>query len=393
MSNVSIGTMSVTLSSTRSALPVEDDVISLQPPPLCQLRQKSVSVTLTGTSLFCISAALLVSIHYLGTGLTECLILLAPLLVLVHNDYENFLGLGPGGTPSTFYGYLQISWWRLWALRNPFVPPANLRVSHASQSGILRSQDLPYRSGPRPRVAGIAPQRQLDQHGSRHCYQALRRAMVKLEGHSPLKFGTERSCVEKHGLALFAKHALRTNCQGEIVHVHDSDHSMHMCLHPDDIGEALAKGWGQMHPLARKGWFLQMPVAANFVMVYAPRSKSCLLFHCPSLVGEGEGEGVGVIVGVGEIDMVAFLTVQKMSTSCKSSIASSRQPSGILSRKTLRSPSCYRWRTMLKHHSIVNSRGICVIPPSTINTNLSCISLFPSSNPSRRLDCCPWRIS
>lgn len=96
---------------------------------------------------------------------------------------------------------------------------------------------------------------------------------MKLGNRSPLKFGTERSCVEKHGLALFAKHALRTNCQGEIVHVHDSDHSMHMCLHPDDIGEVLDKGWGQMHPLARKGWFLQMPVAANFVMIYAPRSK------------------------------------------------------------------------------------------------------------------------
>lgn len=79
--------------------------------------------------------------------------------------------------------------------------------------------------------------------------------------------------MEKHGLALFAKHALRTTCQGEIMHVHDSDHSMHMCLHPDDIGQVLGKGWGQMHPLARKGWFLQMPVAANFVMVYAPRSK------------------------------------------------------------------------------------------------------------------------
>ncbi|OAQ72629.1 hypothetical protein VFPPC_00555 [Pochonia chlamydosporia 170] len=270
--------MSVTLSSTSTlpSLPVEEDVITLQPPhpsSSCQLHQKSVSITLTGPNIFTLSATLLLSIHYLGSPLTELLILLAPLLVLIHNDYENFLSLGPGGTPSTFYGYLQISWWRLWALRNPFTPPTNLSVSHTSQTGLLRSQILPYRSGPRPRVAGIAPQRQLDQHGSRHSYQALRRAMVKLGNRSPLKFGTERSCVEKHGLALFAKHALRTNCQGEIVHVHDSDHSMHMCLHPDDIGEVLDKGWGQMHPLARKGWFLQMPVAANFVMIYAPRNE------------------------------------------------------------------------------------------------------------------------
>ncbi|KAF5125660.1 hypothetical protein E5D57_010350 [Metarhizium anisopliae] len=277
--------MSVTIASATSTLTPEHDVVTLtspppppppppqSSPPSCQLHQKPISVTLTGSSIFTLSAALLISIHCLGSALTEWLILLTPLLVLVHNDYENFLSLGPGGTSPTFYGYLQISWWRLWALRDPFTPPAHLAVNHASPSGTLRSQSLPYRSGPRPRVVGIAPQRQLDQHGARNSYHTLRRAMVKLGNGSPLKFGTERSCVEKHGLALFAKHALWTNCQGEIVHVHDSDHSMHMCLHPDDIGEVLAKGWGQMHPLARKGWFLQMPVAPNFVMIYAPRNE------------------------------------------------------------------------------------------------------------------------
>ncbi|TWU77827.1 hypothetical protein ED733_002110 [Metarhizium rileyi] len=279
--------MSVTIASPTSTLTPEEDVVTLQAPTpssslssssassssLCQLYQKPILITLKGFDVFTLSATLLVSIHYLGSTLTECLIILTPLLVLIHNDYENFLNLGPGGTPPTFYGYLQISWWRLWALRDPFTPPSHLAVNHASSSGMLRSHNLPYRSGPRPWVAGIAPQRQLDQHGAGHSYQTLRRAMVKLGNGSPLKFGTERSCVEKHGLALFAKHALRTNCQGEIVHVHDSDHSMHMCLHPDDIAEVLGKGWGQMHPLARKGWFLQMPVAPNFVMVYAPRNE------------------------------------------------------------------------------------------------------------------------
>ncbi|QPG99707.1 hypothetical protein C2857_002369 [Epichloe festucae Fl1] len=279
--------MSVTLASTTtnnstttsrlpSPAPIDhddDEVTPLQPPTSslpCGLRpQKSISITLTGPSIFTVSATLLLSIHYLGSRLTECLVLVAPLVVLLRNDYENFLNLGPGGTPSTVYGYLQISWWRLWALRDPFTAPVVLSSSQIG--GILQKQGLPYRSGPRPIVAGIAPQRQLDQHGSRHSYQMLRRAMVKLGTRSPLRFGTERSCVEKHGLALFAKYALRTNCQGEIVHVHDSDHSMHMCLHPDDIKVVLSKGWGQRHPLARNGWVLQMPVSPDFVMIYAPR--------------------------------------------------------------------------------------------------------------------------
>ncbi|KAG5972135.1 hypothetical protein E4U56_006360 [Claviceps arundinis] len=249
--------------------------------------QKPISITLSGPHIFLLSATLLLSLRFLGPHPTECILLLTPLLVLLRNDYENFLSLGPGGTPSSMYGYLQITWWRLWALRDPFTAPSppsssssstTIGSSSSSSGGILRQlspqqPDLPYRSGPRPIVAGIAPQRQLDQHGSRHSYQTLRRAMVKLATTKPLLFGTERSCVEKHGLALFAKHALRTNCQGEIVHVHESDHSMHMCLHSEDIEVVLRRGWGQRHPLARRGWLLRMPVSQNFVMVYAPRNQ------------------------------------------------------------------------------------------------------------------------
>jgi hypothetical protein len=87
--------------------------------------------------------------------------------------------------------------------------------------------------------------------------------------------GTARSCFEKHGLGLFARHPVNKTCQGEIFHVHPSDHSMHMNLHPDDIKEVLEKGWGQRHPLARKGWWFlgAMPVPEDFVMIYAPRGE------------------------------------------------------------------------------------------------------------------------
>ncbi|POR39536.1 Uncharacterized protein TPAR_00276 [Tolypocladium paradoxum] len=238
----------------------------------CGFQQRPISVTLDGPAIFALALSLVLFIHFLGSHLTEVLVGLTPVFLLVRNDYQNFVNLGPGGTPSTFRGYLRISWLRLWALRDPFSAPKPDPDRVPSQ-GILRRQPLPYRAGPRPLVAGIAPQRQLDQHGSRRCYLSLRRAMEKLGIRNPLKFGTERSCLEKHGLALFARHPLQTNCQGEICHVHDSDHSMHMCLHPDDIREILSKGWGQRHPLARQDWLLHMPVSQDFVMVYAPRNE------------------------------------------------------------------------------------------------------------------------
>ena len=194
------------------------------------------------------------------------------MILLIHNDYQNFLGLGPGGTPSTFPGYLRIVWFRLWSLRDPFEAPEP-DPSRLPKAGILSRTCMPYRAGPRPIVAGIAPQRQLDQHGSRYCYQTLRRSMSKLADKFPKRFGTERSCLEKHGLALFARHPLQTTCQGEICHVHDSDHSMHMCLHSDDIKEVLRKGWGQRHPLAWRSRFLKSPVSPDFVMIYAPKGR------------------------------------------------------------------------------------------------------------------------
>lgn len=242
-----------------------------------ELRQRSISITLDGPGIFIASLTLVLLIHYLEPYHAEVLVSLIPLILLVRNDYQNFLSLGPGGTPSNFQGYLRISWFRLWSLRDPFAAPKP-DPNRVPEFGIL-SHPLPYRAGPRPLVAGIAPQRQLDQHGSRFCYRALRRSMAKLADRFPRQFGTERSCLEKHGLALFARHPLQTNCQGEICHVHDSDHSMHMCLHPYDIKEVLDKGWGQRHPLAWQSRFLQSPVSSDFVMIYAPRGLTRSLLN------------------------------------------------------------------------------------------------------------------
>ncbi|KAF4962999.1 hypothetical protein FSARC_8944 [Fusarium sarcochroum] len=276
MSSIAI-TSAETLASPPPDLQGEAELESLKISYVFQ--QQPISVTLGGKTIFLSSLILVLLIHFLEPYHAEVLIALVPIVLLVQNDYQNFLNLGPGGTPSTFSGYLRISWFRLWSLSDPFAAPAS-NLALLPTSGILRRQGLPYRAGPRPVVAGIAPQRQLDQHGSRVCYRALRRSMAKLANHSPKKFGTEKSCIEKHGLALFARHPVQTNCQGEICHVHDSDHSMHMGLHPEDIKELLDKGWGQRHPLAWRSRFLKSPVSPDFVMVYAPRDDQELQITC-----------------------------------------------------------------------------------------------------------------
>ena len=156
-----------------------------------------------------------------------CLALVLRLYHTILNDYNNFLALGPGGTPSTFTGYLRVSYLRLFALRDPFQPPSLAQAFYPCKSYL---RNLPQRSGPRPEVAGIAPQRQITQKCSCKLHLALRKALLDLVEANPLLLQKGNSCFEKHGLALFMAASqtcpmveqLNPTCKntGEICHLH-----------------------------------------------------------------------------------------------------------------------------------------------------------------------------
>jgi len=244
--------------------------------------QSIVRVTLTDHTLFLTILGLILGVHLLHPSLIASILAFAPLPVLIHNDYRAFLSLGPGGTPSTFAGYLKITYLRLFALSDPFTPPTILDPRNIlPAAGHLESSParLARRDGPRPRVEGIAPQRQLDQRGCPDTHFAFRAAVSRLASEHPQFLRTGTSCFEKKGLALFAINPLNATCRGEICHVHHSDRSFHMNLHPNDAAVVLERGWGQRHPLARGGRFVKY-VPKEFVMVYAPRNKEELEVVC-----------------------------------------------------------------------------------------------------------------
>lgn len=238
------------------------------------IRQDPFNITLDAPALLAVSVLLVVGMNFVDRLVLEVLIVGVPIMLLVHNDYLNFLKLGPGGTPPTPSGYARLTWYRLFTLRDPFSPPPR-NPNQLPSAGILSERPLPYRPGPRPSVAGLAPQRQLNQHGPWREYNQLRASLEALTTRLPQKFVTATSCLEKHGFALFARHPVNVCGNGEIVHIHNSDRSMHMNLHPDDIKEILEKGWGERHPMAWKGW-VQAPVPTTFTMIYAPRGMSML---------------------------------------------------------------------------------------------------------------------
>ena len=163
--------------------------------------------------------------------------ILLPAYRFILKDYHAFLALGPGGTPSTFAGYLRVTYLRLFTIKDPFQPPS-LALPTSPQGSYLSR--LPQRSGPRPVTAGIAPHRQLDQKCSPNLHQALRKAFHNLAVGYPSLLREGNSCFEKHGLALFlspcaqsvsqsatahpAPSHLNPTCQdtGEICHLHAS---------------------------------------------------------------------------------------------------------------------------------------------------------------------------
>ncbi|KAH7414460.1 hypothetical protein DE146DRAFT_601067 [Phaeosphaeria sp. MPI-PUGE-AT-0046c] len=207
--------------------------------------------------------------HLLTTALT----LLLPLLLAfyIHHDYKAFLSLGPGGTPSTPLGYLKIKLLSLICLRDPLRPMA-IPPHFRPQKGYFTNTTLPRRSGPRPLVQGIAPQRQQTQKSSAAVYSTLVAHLAALTSDPRNRLSERTSCFEKHSSGLFTSIPITRTCGGEICHAHPSDGSMHLTLHPADAQLLIENGWGERHPLARGGWCRRF-VPKEFVLVYAPRSE------------------------------------------------------------------------------------------------------------------------
>lgn len=253
----------------------------------------------------------------------------------IKDDYELFLSLGPGGTPSTPLGYVKVQILKfLIANHDIYTPPKHDPANDKPGAFFQSVFDLPSRKGARPQIAGIAPQRQVSQRSNDTQIAALQACMRALAAENSETVETGRSCFEKQSLALFLKdrptahgdgHSHRAPAETnvnfsdlhvalahsdsagvgaddepinatcglppEVAHMHGSEGSLHLTLHPEDAAVVLQRGWGERHPLAGAGGLMRdifngrgmnalygegqsegwLP--RGFVMVYAPRSE------------------------------------------------------------------------------------------------------------------------
>jgi hypothetical protein len=132
--------------------------------------------------------------------------------------------------------------------------------------------DLPPRAGDKPKTTSTNPHQQQSQNPTPEVYELLlskafdfphverRPSAISVPGAQALWLSEEVTGARREAFLIGR----------EFAHVHPPyDGSMHMMLPPEAVGELLEKGWGEPHPMARRG--LIPPTA---VMVYAPRDAA-----------------------------------------------------------------------------------------------------------------------
>ncbi|MEW1933998.1 hypothetical protein AB0362_17590 [Rhodococcus sp. NPDC079359] len=185
----------------------------------------------------------------------------------VKNDYAAWMGLGPGGLPANVGGWLITTALRPLARRDP------LTVAGTASPGL--HWHLEPRSGQRPSIAPHPiPHRQLTDRGTPASIERLTAAVTEHAG-SELPFHMERSRFERRGDALYvsdinAAAPWISRTKGEVLHLHESEGSMHVVMQPDDAQTVISAGWGELHPLAGRP-VLGLP--ETYVFLYAPRDS------------------------------------------------------------------------------------------------------------------------
>lgn len=187
-------------------------------------------------------------------------------------DFNSWVALGPGGRPHTLAGWIDVTRLRL-TKGDPFDVDGLEELGRGNARGPRLDGALPHRKAPRPatdphpiphRVVGVSTPPDL--------IEGLQAVFDRAEaGDSRLHWAM--SFFEKHTPAITAKraacdHVDLMKSHGELAHIHPSEASMHMVMHPLDAAEAIRKGWGELHTLSNGPL---LPSA--YMLVYPPQHE------------------------------------------------------------------------------------------------------------------------
>lgn len=161
-------------------------------------------------------------------------------------------------------------------IRDPYSIPWMMNSLQDNKKGYL-PQELPLRVGTRPRTLLGQPHRQLDMLPSPAMAEAAEAIVFRgkyLSGNDNLMLGVPSMFEGSGARALRYQDLSRINPEiarrrGEWGHVHSTDASWHVILHPADAFEAVVKGWAEIWPISALGFG-----PPGYVLIYAPRDLS-----------------------------------------------------------------------------------------------------------------------
>lgn len=183
-------------------------------------------------------------------------------------DYRAWLALGPGGLPANVGGWLVATWLRQFTRETTSV------AMYAGAPAPDVPLALPPRAGGRPATAPWPiPHRQSDQLPPSSPLPGVQALTGEIAAEAPGDLRIATSRFERRGPAVFVSSPTTRArwvraARGEAGHVHASDGSLHLVLHPADAKVVIDAGWGERHPLAGVPLF---GIPTNYLMVYAPR--------------------------------------------------------------------------------------------------------------------------
>lgn len=180
-------------------------------------------------------------------------------------DYRRWVALGEGGIPHGVSGWVRVTVLRLTYRGDP------VQTEHLGRLADSVLADLPPRRGARPTIGPYpVPHRQVGGSCRSEVLAALDAVFDSelARGQPAVREGTSR--FERHHSALFAESLVvrGMSTHGEVGHIHRPQGSLHLHLRPVDAAAVIDKGWGELHPMAGKGFGL--PV--GYTLLYAPRN-------------------------------------------------------------------------------------------------------------------------
>ncbi|KIV86510.1 hypothetical protein PV11_02120 [Exophiala sideris] len=209
---------------------------------------------------------------YLSAFLTIGLVSAAIVGRLAWEDYQIFLGYGPGGMPYNVRGWFITNYLRFMSINT--LDTRKMEADPDKRSW-LSASDLKARTGERPKVGRHpVPQRQIEQIPAEDVRQKFLAKFQALGEQNAHLVQVKQSKYENYTQALWVRddsdvYELDKKFNREISHVHSGkDYSAHVVLAPQDGVTVIKKGWGQLHGLAG---VVRTPQV--YVMLYAPRDE------------------------------------------------------------------------------------------------------------------------